>query len=92
MMYMKQEIHQQKKLQIYLYQEQQFFAISISNTYKGRIDLENMYNRGYTTKENGHGYGLSLVKEILNKNKKFKNEKSICGNVFIQKIKLDLTN
>lgn len=79
-----------KNIGIYLYQEKNIFVISISNTYEGKIDLENMYSKGYTTKKEGHGYGLSVVQEILDKNKIFHNEKAICGNVFIQKIKLNL--
>lgn len=80
----------EKSIGIYLYQEKDEFVISISNTYQGKIDLENMYNKGYTTKSEGHGYGLSLVKEILDKNQNFKNERLIRGNMFIQKIKLYL--
>lgn len=80
----------EKNIGIYLYQEQDYFVISISNNYQGKIDLQRMNEKGYTTKEEGHGYGLSLVKEIIDKNIIFKNEKSICGNVFIQKIKINL--
>lgn len=79
-----------KNIGIYLYQEKNIFVISISNTYEGKMDLYKMSDRGYTTKSEGHGYGLSLVKEIIENNYIFKNERSICGNVFTQKIKLTL--
>lgn len=84
-----ENIHE-KNIGIYLYQEKNLFVISISNIYKGKIDLEKMSNKGYTTKEYGHGYGLSLVKEIVDKNKLFRNDKIVRGNVFVQKIILDL--
>ena len=80
----------EKNIGIYLYQENNVFVISISNTYEGKMDLYKMSDRGYTTKSEGHGYGLSLVKEIIEKNHIFQNDMSICGNVFTQKIKLKL--
>ena len=39
-------------------------TFSISNTYKGKIEIEKI-GTGYTTKGNGHGYGLRLVNDII---------------------------
>lgn len=61
-----------------------YLHISISNKFKGIIDIDNMYKEGYTTKENGHGYGLSLVKMILDNTPIFENKKEINDNIFTQ--------
>ena len=44
--------------------------------------------KGFTTKENGHGYGLVLVKQILDKNKKFKHDISIFEDCLIQRVNI----
>ena len=62
--------------------------IVISNTFSGFINLEKIEKNGYTTKEKGHGYGLSLVNNILNKNKKIFKKTKINNNIFIQEIKI----
>lgn len=48
--------------------EKSNIIFSVSNTYKGKIDL-NKIGTGYTTKGKGRGYGLKLVKDIINSNK-----------------------
>ena len=58
--------------------------ISISNNYYGNIEIEKIDKKGYSTKGNGHGYGLTLTREIINNNKKLRNEKRINKNVFTQ--------
>lgn len=65
-------------------------GISISNVFEGNIDLDKMDEMKYTTKGDGHGYGLTLVKEIINKNSKLENIRMINDNVFIQILKLDI--
>ena len=40
------------------------------------------------TKKNGHGYGLVLVKQILEKNKKFNHDISIFEDCLIQRINI----
>lgn len=66
------------------------FHISIANTFEGLIDLDKIDEVKYTTKGNGHGYGLSLVKEIVSKNPKLENVRMINDNVFIQVLKIDI--
>lgn len=62
------------------------FNISIANTYKGSLDLSKIDDRGYTTKGNGHGYGLSLAASLLEKHKKMINVRKIDKKVFNQTI------
>ncbi len=47
--------------------EKDMVIFNITNTYKGKIDL-NKIGTGYSTKGYGRGFGLSLVNDILNKN------------------------
>lgn len=62
--------------------------IAITNNYDGNIDIDNIDNVGYSTKGKNHGYGLSLVKQILNNNKKIKNIRRISEDEFTQELKI----
>ena len=44
------------------------FIIEVSNRIKDDLDLIKIYDKGYTSKEKGHGYGLSLLKKIVDEN------------------------
>lgn len=54
--------YEEKIINIEFYAEKKTLCIAISNNFEGEIDFEKMDNPGYTTKENGHGYGLSLAR------------------------------
>ena len=56
--------------------------IMVMNNYGSLV--EDMDEAGKTSKGEGHGYGLSLVKEIIKKNKRLRNERGIMGNQFQQ--------
>lgn len=73
-----------KNIQISLYLNKNELNIKVSNNYSGKIELEKIFDEGYTTKSDGHGYGLALVKEIINNNSIFKNNVEISKNVFSQ--------
>lgn len=68
------------------------FNISITNTYKGNIDLQKIDSKGYTTKGEGHGYGLALANEILNKHKYITNTRKITKTTFTQTIIIEKNN
>ena len=63
-------------------------SIEISNEINSKIDLKKIFEKGYTTKSTGHGYGLVLVKNILNKNKKLYHDVCSFDDCFIQSIKI----
>lgn len=65
-------------------------CIAISNLFDGIIDLEKIEEGKYTTKGEGHGYGLTLVKEIIDKNSKLKNIKKINDNLFTQVLEIEI--
>lgn len=61
-------------------------CIDISNPYKGTIELDKISSKGYTTKGIGHGYGLTLVENILKSDKNINNEKAISKEKFTQRV------
>lgn len=71
--------YEEKIINIEFYAEKKTLCIAISNNFEGEIDFEKMDNPGYTTKENGHGYGLSLAREIIESNDKLSSEREIKG-------------
>ena len=79
-----------KMINIDLSIDDNFLNIEIANNFRGNIDISEIDIKGYTTKEAGHGYGLSLVKEIINKNNKLINERKITGDIFVQKLKIKI--
>ena len=79
----------EKHINIEIYMENQKLVIEISNNIKEKIDLDKIDNIGYTTKENGHGYGLSLAKRTIEKNSVLSHESRISKNIFTQVLKID---
>ncbi len=61
-------------------------VFSFSNTYSGSVDISNIDSAGFSTKGKGKGYGLSLVKDIINKNDNLEQQREINGIYFVQKL------
>lgn len=68
------------------YLENNCIVFSVSNNYSGNINLDMVDREGYTTKGIGHGYGLSLVKDIVSKNDKLIQRREMNGIYFVQKL------
>lgn len=79
-----------KKIDIVLNYVDGEVTIKISNNYDGSIDIDKLSDKGYTTKGKDHGYGLSLVKQIVDGNNRFTNDTEVNGKLFSQVIKLNL--
>jgi len=80
----------EKEISISMYKEDNEFIIEVANKCVELPDLSKIDNKGYTTKEKGHGYGLSLLKNICDSNKEIINERKIIGNIFVQIIKIKM--
>lgn len=79
---------EKKEVNVYIYVEDNEIFIEISNYYVVVPDLKKLGSKRYTTKSEGHGFGLSIVEKILDENKIFKNEKLISGKTFVQRLKI----
>ena len=79
-----------KEIDIEFFLEEGYFCVLISNTFSGTLDIEKMGTMGYTSKGEHHGYGLSLAKEILKKNKKTKSEMSVYMDIVTKIVKIKM--
>ena len=79
-----------KYIGIEMYLDEKSLIICVSNNYKEMISLDKIEESGYTSKGSGHGYGLSLTKEIIDNNKNLSNEKRINKEIFTQILKIKM--
>ena len=80
-----------KEIVVEIYTMDNNLCIDITNNFKGSLDLEKISNIKYTTKGDGHGYGLTLVKKLLEEESdKLENEKSINRDTFTQTLKIKM--
>ncbi len=80
-----------KELSIDVYTLDCKLCIDITNNFKGNLDLDKISNAKYTTKGDGHGYGLTLVNNLLEEEpNKLENEKSINRDTFTQTLKIKM--
>lgn len=77
-----------KFIVVEMYIEEDILFISITNTFDNSNDKNDIYKPGVSTKGNGHGYGLSLVKKIVKNNDKLETYHEITENEFSQTLKV----
>lgn len=80
----------EKKMGIEIFQKEDgnCVEIIIMNTYSGVIDKEAIGNIRYSTKGKGHGYGLMMVKRILQNSDIFFAKTIIEDKLYIQKLQI----
>ena len=79
-----------KNISIEFYVEKNDIIICITNNFEGKIDFDRLGIVGYTTKGKGRGYGLRLVKEILNTNNYLENTRELYDDNFTQNLKIKM--
>ncbi len=78
-----------REIIISMYVDDLFF-IEVSNRIKENIDINKINEKGYTTKEKGHGYGLNLLNKIVNENDNIDNEIKVVNDIFTQIVKIKM--
>lgn len=79
----------EKRMIISVTKEKSTVIFSISNTYKGKINLDKL-GTGFTSKGRGHGYGLRLVNDILKENGFFEIDNRLDDNYFVSTLKIKI--
>lgn len=67
------------------------------NSYKGNVTIKNVLTAGFSTKGNNRGYGIPLIKDIVNKNKDFELDLKTKDNIFtailnVEKLKITINS
>lgn len=81
----------EKEVSVCVYMEEDNIIFEISNSFDGEVDLNTIYNSGHSSKGRNRGYGLSVVKTIVDENSIFKNETQIINNYFVQRLIVNKT-
>jgi|GEM_PF-2375379 len=66
-------------------------AFEITNKYISEFDINRVAETKYTTKDKGHGYGLTLAKEIVTSDQRITNKTIVEDNLFTQILLVDIT-
>ena len=78
-----------RNIDISIYVEHKSLIIKISNNYDTSIDISKIGEAKYTTKGKNHGYGLSLVKSIIENNQILSNKRAVSKDIFSQLLIVD---
>ena len=78
-------LSKQKIVSLVCFKEDNNIVFLISNTYE-KLDIDKLGVKKYTTKGKDRGYGLSLVKDIINKNNCIFVESEVKENFYIKRI------
>ena len=84
-------LHNDKLINIDIYLDCKKVIFEISNQIKSNIEIDKIYNKKYTTKKKGHGYGLSLARDIINSDKRIVNNVEIVDSIFTQYLEIDIS-
>lgn len=83
--------NEDKKASISIYIDNNYIIGEFANNFEGEIDLNKIYDLGYSSNGNNRGYGLPLVKKIIKKNDMLNVETKIVDNFFVQRFSVDLS-
>lgn len=77
---------EQKEVEIDFEVQKDCLIISVANTYDNKTDVNKIGKKGYSTKGAGHGFGLSIVKDISKNNPNIESFSDISDNKFKQTV------
>lgn len=75
-----------KLLNLDVYKENENVIIMVDNTFNKKVDLDKLGTKNYSTKGEGRGLGLYIIKNLLKTSKYVVLEQSINENIFSSKI------
>lgn len=75
-----------KFLNLDIYKENENVIIMVDNTFNKKVDLDKLGTKNYSTKGEGRGLGLYIIKNLLKTSKYVVLEQSINNNIFSSKI------
>ena len=75
---------EEKEIEVELKEKGDCLLLTISNTYDKNTDINKVGKSGFTTKGVGHGFGLSIVKDIAKTNSEIETFSSKESDKFIQ--------
>ena len=84
------ELLKEKDIVIEIYADKKDIVFSITNNFEEKLELDELSTTKYSTKGKGRGYGLSLVKGIINKSNKLENSTEIYEDNFTQNLKIKM--
>lgn len=79
---------QDRNIYININENDKFIIFKIANNFSNNIDLDRLYEKGYTTKSTGHGYGLAIAKELITEDNDIVSRTKIIKDKFIQEIEI----
>lgn len=77
---------EQKEVEIDFKVQKDCLIISVANTYDNKTDVNKIGKKGYSTKGAGHGFGLSIVKDISKNKPNIESFSDISDNKFKQTV------
>ena len=79
-----------KEIELEMKVDEGYLTITISNTYNKNVDINKIGKKGFSTKGSGHGFGLSIVKDIAKNNDKIETFSDPDEKMYKQVIIIDL--
>lgn len=79
-----------KVVNVDMYIAQDKLMVEVANSFENSFDVNKIFEKRYTTKSNGHGYGLSLAKELIDSENQLDNYNKIEDDVFTQILEIRL--
>lgn len=77
---------EEKEVEIDIKNKDGYVLIVISNTFNNNVDVSQVGKKGFSTKGTGHGFGLSIVKDISKNNNNIDTFSDVSNNKFKQTI------
>lgn len=79
-----------KEIELEMKVDDRYLTITISNTYNKNVDINKVGKKGFSTKGSGHGFGLSIVKDIAKNNDRIETFSDPDEKMYKQVIIIDL--